>query len=128
MTMDRTGSFGIGTTNPVAKLQVVGAIASGYTAAYTTAGPTDNLDASLKNSIFVDASGGNVTIGGLAGGVAGQVLRIVRIESANDVILEHAEGGGSQDIYLLGEADKTLSTFGGWHLICNGSNWFEVNN
>jgi hypothetical protein len=105
---------GIGTNAPASKLQVVGAIASGYTAAYTNAGPTDNLDVSLKNSIFVDASGGNVTIGGLAGGVAGQVLRIVRIESANDVILEHAEGGGSQDIYLLGEADKTLSTI--WRL------------
>ena len=123
-----TGNVGIGTNAPAAKLHVVGAIASGYTASFTTAGPTDNLDVSLKNTIFVDASGGTVTIGGFAGGVAGQVLRIVRIESANDVILENAEAGGSQDIYLSAEGDETLSTIGGWTLMCNGTSWFEVSN
>jgi hypothetical protein len=81
---------------------------------------------SLKNTIFVDASGGSVTIGGFAGGVAGQVLRIVRTETANDVILEHNEGGATQAIFLSAEADETLSTYGGWDLMCDGTSWREV--
>jgi hypothetical protein len=46
----------------------------------------------------------------------------------NDLILEHAEGGGSQNIYLSSEGDETLSTYGGWTLICNGTSWYEVDN
>jgi hypothetical protein len=121
-----SGKVGVGTTNPVSKLQVVGAIASGYTAAFTTAGPTDNLDVSLKNTLFVDTSGNSVTIGGLAGGVAGQSLRIVKTSALNTLTLENVEGGGSQDIYLSSCADEAIAVgcVGAWVLECNGTSWF----
>ena len=42
-------------------------------------GPTDNLDVSGVNTVFLDCSGGNVTIGGFVGGVDGQILYIARL-------------------------------------------------
>lgn len=50
-------------------------------ATLTTAvvGPTDDLDVTGVNTVFLDCSGGNVTIGGFVGGVNGQVLHIVKL-------------------------------------------------
>ena len=42
-------------------------------------GPTDNLDVAGVNTIFMDCSGGNVTIGGFINGVNGQVLHIAKL-------------------------------------------------
>ena len=74
----------------------------------------------------MDTSSNNVTIGGLAGGVAGQLLFVVKTNTSNSAILENIEGGGSQDIKLLSGADETITTFGGWMLVCDGSNWFAL--
>lgn len=94
----------------------------------SAAGPTDNVDVQDVNVVFIDTAdpGNNVTIGGFVNGVAGQVIRIVRLDTTNDVTLEHAEGTGNQDIYLADEADQAISTYGGWTLVCNGSHWYEV--
>ena len=101
----------------------------GHTASYTTAGPTDNVDVSGINVIFVDATAGAVTIGGFASGIAGQILYISSLVTANSVVLENNEGGGSQDIFLSAEADETVDTKGGgWTLACNGTSLFEVEN
>jgi len=55
------------------------------------------------------------------------VLQIIKLNSTNSVILEHAEGGGSQDIYLSNGSDESVppGSFGGWTLMCNGTSWFE---
>jgi len=120
-----TGRVGIGTGTPAAKLDVNGAIVS---ATATLTASSDDYDVSGINTLFIDASSNAVTIGGFAGGVAGQRLAVVRCcATANDVTIEHAEGGGSQDIYLHLGADETLNTeYGGWDFVCDGSDWFDV--
>lgn len=96
-------------------------------------GPTDNLDVSGVNVVFVDASSNAVTLGGLTGGVDGQVLHvvIVGVGAGNTVTFENQEGTGNQDMYLNGPyylADIVIpaSTYGGIHLVCNGTSWFEI--
>ena len=125
MTIDSTGNVGIGETSPACKLEVAGAI-SGNMVTTSTAGPTDNLDVSGAFIVKCDTSSNNVTIGGLAGGVEGQVLHIAKMTSSNDLVLENNEGGGSQNIYLCTGADETVTTYGGWVLVCNGSSWMAV--
>lgn len=108
-------------------VRIAGVIASA-TSTFSTTGPTDNVDVSGVNTLFIEATSNAVTIGGFSGGVNGQRLAVVRCcASANNVTLEHNEGGGSQDIFLHAGADETLFTeYGGWDLICNGSDWFDI--
>ena len=96
------------------------------TSTLSTTGPTDNVDVDAIGVLFLDCSSNNVTIGGFANGVNGQVLHVVRTGTTNDAIIEHNEGGGSQDILLADEVDQTLSTYGGWTFVCDGTDWFEV--
>ena len=95
--------------------------------AFTTAGPTDNVDVSGTTVLEVDTSGGNVTIGGFTGGVQGQILYVIKTTSdVNRVILENNEGGGSQDIFLSSGADLSITLPSGIALYCNGSDWFAL--
>lgn len=97
-------------------------------ATVSATGPTDDVDVTGCSVLYVNTASNHVTIGGLSGGVAGQVLHVVRTSSTNNAIIEHNEGGGAQDILLMKEADQTVSTYGGWTLVCDGTDWFEVNN
>ena len=65
-----------------------------------------------------------MTIGGLVGGTAGQVLHIRVVSNSNAVTLEHAEGGGNEDIYLGTAADESKTSFGGWTLVFDGTTWY----
>ena len=86
----------------------------------------DAVDATGIGVLFVDKSGGNVTIGGFTGGVAGQVLHVVSTDTANNLIIEHNEGGGNQDIHV-GNGDITYTaTCGGLTLVCDGTNWNAI--
>ena len=91
-------------------------------------GPTDNLDVAGVGAVFIDCSADDVTIGGFINGINGQVLHIARLcASAHTAKLEHNEGTGNQDILLHAGADEALTTeYGGWMLVCNGTNWFDV--
>ena len=101
-------------------------IASG-TLTQTATGPTDNLDVSGVNTVFINTASNNVTIGGFVGGVDGQVLHVVVVNATNNAILEHAEGTGNQDIYLWQGSDETLAAkYGGWTLKCNGTHWYDI--
>ena len=101
-------------------------IASG-TLTQTATGPTDNLDVSGVNTVFINTASNNVTIGGFVGGVDGQVLHVVVVNATNNAILEHAEGTGNQDIYLWQGSDETLTAgYGGWTLVCNGTHWYDI--
>lgn len=127
MRIDSSGNVGIGVTTPDTKLRVAGAIASA-SLTFALVGPTDDLDVSGVNTLFINAGANAVTIGGFVGGVDGQILNIVIINPANDVKLEHAEGGGDQDILLHAGADETIDGhYGGWTLICHaGVDWHDA--
>ena len=119
-----TDRIGIGIADPDCALEVNGAM-RGRKIDVTAAGPTDNLDVSAANVVFLDTSSNNVTIGGLTGGVAGQEIVLYKPAAANDATLEHAEGA-NQNIFLLSGDDETISNYGGWHLVCSGSHWFAM--
>lgn len=88
----------------------------------------DDVNVSGISILFLDCSANDITIGGFVGGKNGQVLTIAKIcAAANDVTLEHNEGGGEQDIFLHAGGDETLTgEYGGWVLACNGTNWYDV--
>ena len=91
-----------------------------------TTGASDAVDASAINVLFLDTSGGNITIGAFVGGVAGQVLHVLSKVIGNNVTLEHNEGTGNQNIFLHKGVDETLDNhFGGWTLVCDGTSWFD---
>jgi len=99
--------------------------------AFSTVGPTDNVDVSDTTVLEVDTSSNNVTIGGFTGGVQGQILYIVKTDTANRLKLEHEEtpfSGTSQKIYVTSGADETIFGYGGWTLYCNGTAWFSLSN
>ena len=89
-----------------------------------------------SSSDAVDVSGatvvectpsGNVSIGGFTGGVQGQVIHILKVDSGfGRVFLEHNEGTGNQDIFLSGGGDIALATRGGVTLYCTGSEWIAL--
>ncbi|MCK5615813.1 hypothetical protein KAR91_78845 [Candidatus Pacearchaeota archaeon] len=111
---------------PNGNLGVNGSINSG-TSTFSTVGPTDNVDVSGINTLFVDTSSNSVTIGGFAGGVDGQVLYVTRTSNVNNVIIEHNETGATQKIFLHAGADETLGAeYGGWVFICHdGIDWHD---
>ena len=120
------GKVGVG-KDPTSKFEVNGAISSA-TLTFSTAGPTDNVDVSGINTLFIDNSGNAVTIGGFSGGVDGQILCIALINAgANNVTLEHDEAGATQKIFLHAGSDETLNTeYGGWILVCHGgTDWHD---
>lgn len=86
------------------------------------------VDVSNVNVLFLNCVANDITIGGFIGGVNGQVLNIAKIcPAANDTTLKHADVAGTQKLYLHRGADETLTgEFGGWILVCDGSNWYDA--
>lgn len=122
-----TGTFGASTFS--AGLDMTGGVISENHLVQTAAGPTNDLDVSDVNIVFIDTVDNNVTIGGFVGGVEGQTLKLAVVDETNNAILEHNEGTGNQDIFLHAGADETITAnFGGWILVCDGDNWFETGN
>lgn len=93
----------------------------------SAAGPTDNLSIENVSMIFIDTSSNSVTIGAFSNGSAGQILHIAVTDATNNATLEHNEGTANQNIFLSSGADETRTgAYGGWTLVCDGSNWYEV--
>ena len=112
-----------GTSDPgTDNLLVDGKISSG-TATITAS--ADNTDVSGINTLFINPAAA-VVIGAFIGGVNGQELRVVVIDDDQDVKLEHNKGTGNQNIFLHKGLDETIdSHYGGWNLVCDGSNWYD---
>ena len=122
MVLDSDGNVGIGVSDPHSKLEIAGAISSG-TATITSS--SDITDVSGVNTLWVTTAGGAVVIGGLKGGVDGQVLYIVRKDTTNDLTLENEEGvAGSQDLIMHQGTDEIIDA-GGVTLVCDGTDWYD---
>ncbi|MBA7705083.1 hypothetical protein ES703_113907 [subsurface metagenome] len=124
-----TVSFdGLGTYFFDGDINATGALYSGTRTFSTGPAPQDDVNVAGINTLFIDCSLNAVTIGGLIGGLNGQIIHIVRLCAAvNDITLEHNEGTGNQDLFLHRGADETLTgEYGGWTLACNGTNWYDV--
>lgn len=120
-----TGNVGID-TDPNCKLDVAGAISS---ETLTITASADDTDVSGVNTLFVDTTSGDVTLGGLVGGVDGQMLNIVKIVAANDLILEHEEGiGGDTDDFFMHQLIDEIIDAGGVPVVFNGTTgrWYDV--
>ena len=121
---------GIGTASPTTTLDVDGTVSYKHTT-FSTLGPTDNVDVSDTTVLEVDTSSNNVTIGGFTGGVQGQIIHVVKIDTTGRLQLEHNEtptSGTSQKIYVTSGADELIVGYGGWTLYCNGTAWFSLSN
>jgi len=112
---------------PILGYRAMGSPWSG-TRTHSAVGPTDNVDVADIGILFLDCSANDVIIGGFTGGILGQHLHVAKLCAAEqDVTLEHNEGTGNQDIFLHAGGDETLrGEYGGWTLVCDGSNWFDV--
>ena len=91
----------------------------------TISASADNTDVSNINTLFVTTAGGAVVLGGLTGGVDGQVLYIVRKDTTNDLTLENAEGVGDQDFIMHQGTDEIIDG-GGVILVCDGNDWYDA--
>ena len=118
-----TDKVGIGTSTPSSKLGVVGAISS---SAATLTASSDNYSVSGINTLFIAPAAAPVILGGLTGGVTGQVLYVAITGIAFTTTVENVEGVGDQDIYLCDESDDTLDDYGGWTFACDGTNWYDL--
>lgn len=88
----------------------------------------DDVDIAGIRILFLDCSANAITIGAFVNGINGQQLFLARLcPSANAITLKHSAGTGNQNILLHRGADETLGgEYGGWVLVCNGTNWYDT--
>jgi len=104
-----------------AGLTINGAVS---TATLTVTESADEIDVSEVNVVFINITE-NIILGGLTGGVDGQVLEAVyKGNYTKTVTFLHKEGVADQDFYMHTEADETFDG-GGITFTCDGSNWYD---
>lgn len=93
-----------------------------------TAGIYPGWPVSGIHIIFLDTAAGAILIQGLSKGVNGQVIHIARIDAlGNNTTLAHDNLFGIQKLFLHAMVNEILNgEYGGWALVCDGSNWFDI--
>lgn len=112
---------------PILAYRAMGSPYSG-TKTHSAVGPTDNVDVADVGILFIDCSANDVIVGGFVGGINGQTVHVAKTcTAAQDVTLEHNEAHAFQKLFLHAGIDETLrGEYGGWTLVCDGSNWFDI--
>lgn len=91
----------------------------------TITASADDTDVTGVNTVFINITG-DIVLGGLTGGVNGQVVHFTIIGNfTNKCTFEQTEGVSDQDFVLHTEADESIDS-GGMTFVCNGSNWYDV--
>ena len=103
--------------------KIDGTLTMGIQTTVSAAGPSTPSVAGV-NILKCDTGSGNVTLGGLSGGVTGQIVHIIKSNASNNLVLENAEGD-DQD-FLLGGDLTFNSKPGGISCIYDGSNWIPL--
>ncbi len=88
-------------------------------------GDTSDFDVTGYKGIFVNMSGGDVTISGLSGGVDGQTIHIFKPSSLYNLTIKNNIAGASTKILTATGADRVYSVRGGGLFIRKG-NWYEI--
>lgn len=118
--MPSSGFVGIGKTAPNCQLDVEGAIAM-KSATITTS--SDAQDVAGIGILYCGTGDGTITLGGLAGGVNGQILSIFKTSTSNSLVLEDQEGTGTQK-FVTQSGDLTLGAgYGGVIVMCKDDFW-----
>ena len=103
-----------------------------HTYATPDAVDVSTLGVTPRGIIRCDTTGGSITIGGFTGGVDGYEVILVKPAAGNSLIIEHAEGTGTEKILTGTGADITLGVndYGGIHFACalSGADpkWFAL--
>ena len=94
---------------------------------------TNNLSAVGKYIIKLDTSSGDVALSGFTGGVVGQIIYIIKTESAYTATLKH-NLTSTQRIFTRSAAHegvgqsgvKATNPRGGWIIVCDGTHWYSI--
>lgn len=119
--MTVNGKMGIGVSDPHSKLEVNGAISSGQ---LVLSASNNNLDVSGVNTVLINITG-DIILGGLTGGVAGQIIVFAyKGNYTNKITFLDKEGVGDQDLYMHSEGDEEFDG-GGITFVCDGLDWYD---
>ena len=99
----------------------------------SVASDTDNLSATSVFIVKLNTASGNVALSGFTGGVAGQVVYVLKPASAYTATLEH-DHVSTQRIFTRSAANegvgqsgvKATNPRGGWILVCDGTHWYSI--
>ena len=77
-------------------------------------------------TIICNTSGGDITINGLANGVLGQEVLIYKSNAANNLIINHQNGAGTQKFTTYTGESLIFTGYEGVHCWFDGNNWIVI--
>lgn len=94
----------------------------------TITSSTDAADVSACNILLVDATGGDIAIGGFSGGVDHQIVYVFKYLTNNRLTMEHEEGTGTQKLRNDAGGDIAFSNgiYGNICYICKSNKWYQL--